>query len=305
MSKKIKLARINHEQVASEIGNFMIQQIVRCGRVGGVIGLSGGVDSTTTAALAKRAFDIYNTKYENKLELVGYILPSATNSHNDERDGKNVAERLGIRYEIISIQPVVEACKSSNPETFKSNFHKGNLMAEIRAVILHQKAATENKLVIGTGNRDEDFSIAYYTLYGDGAVHLSPIGNLPKRLVREMARYIDFSDVADRIPTAGLEIGQTDFKDLGYEYETAELVIEGISQKFSLDELVRDNQVIEHVRRDIEEYERLFGRKKFSSVEEIVQDIAFRNRVAKAKAKILHPPVAPVTLDYDKNNKEK
>ena len=79
---------------------------------------------------------------------------------------------------------------------------------EIRAVVLHTKAATENKAVIGTGNKDEDYGVAYYTLFGDGAVHLSPIGNLPKRLVREMAAYLGFDDLSGRVSTAGLEPGQ-------------------------------------------------------------------------------------------------
>jgi len=82
-------------------------------------------------------------------------------------------------------------------------------------------------LVVGTGNKDEDFGVAYYTLFGDGAVHLSPIGNLPKRLVREMAAYLGFDDLAGRVSMAGLEPGQTSFKDLGCDYEFAEVVLAG------------------------------------------------------------------------------
>ena len=74
--------------------------------------------------------------------------------------------------------------------------------------------------VIGTGNRDEDYGVGYYTLFGGGAVHLSPIGNLPKRMVREMAAYLGFDDLAERVSTAGLEPGQTCFKDLGCDLLT-------------------------------------------------------------------------------------
>jgi NAD+ synthase len=302
--RKIKLARINPEQVTQEIGSFIVDSILAIpGFTGGVIGLSGGVDSTLTAALAKRAFDKHNLDSERKLELIGYLLPSSVNSPEDAEDGKKVAEKLGINYERISIQPVVEAYQATNPATFNSKFHTGNLMAEIRATILHQKAATERKLVLGTGNRDEDFCVGYYTLFGDGAVHISPIGNLPKRLVREMARYLGFGELANRISTAGLEPGQTDFKDLGYNYETAEIVMNGVEQGLDIEEILTDDLFVSSSTKDLNEYSKKYGKSKFQTPREIVLDIVRRNEVAKAKARIVHPPIAQITLNYDSEGK--
>ena len=171
-------------------------------------------------------------------------------------------------------------------------------MSRIRANILSTKAATENKTLAGTGNKDEDFGIGYYTLFGDGAVHFSPIGNLPKRLVREMATYLGFGDLANRVPTAGLEPGQTDFGDLGYRYDTVELVMEGIMQGFSPKELYTQYQVVDYATTDIRTYQDLFGKQKFTEVGQVVDDILRRNMIANAKSQVIHPPIAPITLMY-------
>ena len=83
MLEKILLAQMDPELVSKEIGDFVINQVTKIGYTGCVIGLSGGIDSTTTVALIKRAFDIYNENHDEELELVGYILPSKINSIDD------------------------------------------------------------------------------------------------------------------------------------------------------------------------------------------------------------------------------
>jgi NAD+ synthase len=285
---EIKLPYMNPEQVADEIGNFIVEQLARFGMTGGVIGLSGGVDSTTTAALAKRAFD----KYNEKLELVSCLLPSNVNNSADTDDGRRVAEKLGIRYELLNIQPVVDAFRATNPEAFEESYDLGNLMSRIRANILSTKSATEKKCVIGTGNKDEDFGIGYYTLFGDGAVHMSPIGNLSKRLVRQMAEYLGFHETAKREPTAGLEPGQTDAKDLGYGYDAVEIVLEAVAQGLAPEILTEHKQVKETI-------EPMLAVSKFSTVEQVIDDILKRHyTMALPKMQIVHPPAAEVTLEY-------
>jgi NAD+ synthase len=295
--KKIKLARIDCERVSREIGDFVIAQVQSAGMTGCVVGLSGGVDSSTTAALIKQAFDRYTAA---SYELVGYILPSRLNRQDDIKDAEEVARYLGIRCETHSIEAPVEAFRATNPEAFESIFHKGNLISRVRANVLSTKAATERKLLAGTGNKDEDFGIGYYTLFGDGAVHLSPIGGLSKRLVREMAGFLGLGGhIVNRMPTAGLEPGQSDYKDLGYDYDVVELVSEGYVQGFTAAELGRHEQVVPLVEAQLTHYAQVFGAPKFSSVAEVVDDVLRRHEIAEGKMKIVHPPSPAISLYFD------
>lgn len=301
--KPIKLATMDCEQVCKEIGDFVIDVVRQAATSGCVIGLSGGVDSSTAAALIKTSFDRYNARSATDgqaLELVGYILPSSVNVSLDETDAVAVAKHLGLRYETHSIEALVESFKSTNPEAFKNKFHKGNMISRIRANVLSTKAATENKTLAGTGNRDEDFGIGYYTLFGDGAVHFSPIAGLPKRLVREMAAFLGLDkQIVQREPTAGLEPGQSDFKDLGYDYDVVEWVTEGSSQGFSSEELIKHPQIVPLIEKQIHQYRSICDETKFDSVKAVVDDVLRRHQQAKEKIKIIHPPTPQITLSYE------
>jgi NAD+ synthase len=295
--KPIKLPHIECEKVCREIGDFVIAQIQSTYSTGCVLGLSGGVDSSTTAALIKHAFDRHAA---SQYELVGYILPSNLNQQDDIQDAQEVARYLGIRCETHSIESLVEAFRATNPEAFSSVFHKGNLISRVRANVLSTKAATEKKMVAGTGNKDEDFGIGYYTLFGDGAVHLSPIGVLSKRLVREMAAFLGLGEpIVNRAPAAGLEPGQSDYKDLGYDYDVVELVSEGFVQGLTVDELSRHEQIVPLVERQLSHYEKAFGAPKFTSAQQVVADVLRRHETARGKMKILHPPSPEISVTYE------
>jgi NAD+ synthase len=294
---RIRLPRMDCMTVSREIGDFVVEQVTLAGATGCVVGLSGGVDSSTTAALIKRAFDRLPPA---ACELVGYILPSSLNKQEDIRDAEALAQTLGIRYEVHSIETPVDAFRQTNPEAFESIFHKGNLISRVRANVLSTKAATERKLVAGTGNKDEDFGIGYYTLFGDGAVHLSPIGGLSKRLVREMASFLGLDRaIVERVPTAGLEPDQSDYKDLGYDYDVVELVSDGFDQGLSVEALCAHEQILPLVERQLNHYRSVFGRPKFASAADVVRDVLCRHEIAQGKMRIIHPPSPQITLEYE------
>jgi len=296
---RIKLPSMNCETVCREIGDFVIATIFQNQSSGCVIGLSGGVDSSTTAALIKTAIEHHNKTGDPNFELIGYILPSSVNKMEDAKDAEIIAQALGIRYEMHTIEKLVEAFQTTNPEAFEENYHRGNLISRVRANVLSTKAATEHKILAGTGNKDEDFGIGYYTLFGDGAVHISPIAGLSKRLVREMAAFLGVDDtIIHRVPTAGLEPGQSDFKDLGYDYDVVELVTEGFEQGFSKEQLVTHSQIAPLVEKQIEHYKSTYGDPQLTSVEQVIDDITRRHHLALGKVKIVHPPTPEITLIY-------
>lgn len=214
---------------------------------GAVLGMSGGIDSSTVAALTQHAFsrsyppvniekDPDNPQcFLPDLVLLGYSLPTDLNAEADHSDAKRVAKMFDITFSSIDIRAMMDHFLVDEP---LSAYDKGNAISRMRANVLWTLAAHHKSIVMGTGNKDEDYGIGYYTLLGDGAVYMNPIGCLSKRLVRQLGKQLGLpDDLVNRTPTAGLEPDQTDEKDLGYTYEFVELVMEGIAQGFSLNDL--------------------------------------------------------------------
>ena len=297
--QNIRLPKINCKKVSQRIGTFIVKAVLDSKANGCVIGLSGGIDSSVCVALIKKAFDKYNKTHVSHLEIIGYMLPSSMNNSYDIIYAKDVAELFDIPYEVLSIEAAVQGFVPTNTDAFNNSYHRGNLISRVRANVLLTKAATKNKILVGTGNKDEDFGIGYYTLFGDGAVNISPIGGLSKRLVRKMGTFLGLPDyITNRVPAAGLEPGQSDYKDLGYNYNVVELVIEGLSQDIKPLQLTLHDQIFDLVMFQIAEYERRFGVKKWDTVSEVVADILRRHAIAESKMKIVNPPRPIIKLYY-------
>jgi NAD+ synthase len=279
LEDKIKRAEFKHgpEFAAKELADQILEWTVGTGADGAVIGLSGGIDSTTVAYLCKFAFDAYNKANPDKkqLKLLGLVMPSDANDTKDTEDGLRVAELLGIEAKVVPIQPLAEAYMQSIPEVLKKEFDIGNLYSEIRATVLSRYGGAMNLRIMGTGNWDEDYVLGYFTKRGDGAVDNNILGNLPKRLVRELAAWLGVSkDLVERIPSAGLWAGQTDEGELGYAYNQAEFVQRGYDEGKAAEQIQK-----------ITGYDM-----------RIVKDVAHRHRTTEHKRQL--PPVGKVTLTY-------
>jgi NAD+ synthase len=196
---------------------FIREQASTAGADRAVIGLSGGIDSTTTAHLAVEALGAD--------AVHGLVMPSTVNREANMSDAERVAGMLGISYDVIEIEPIVEAFYDAYPEGADDQVAAGNVRVRARAVLNYFVANHENAIVLGTGNRSETL-VGYFTKYGDGAVDCLPIGNLYKQQVRQLARNLGVpEDLVTKTPSAGMWVGQTDEAELGLDYDTLDAIL--------------------------------------------------------------------------------
>ncbi|MFW5965342.1 MAG: NAD+ synthase [Halodesulfurarchaeum sp.] len=237
------------ETVVDATTDFIGDQLAAAGADRAIIGLSGGIDSTTTAHLAVEAL--------GTAALYGLVMPGRVSREENMTDAERVAQELGIEYEVVEIEPLLEQFVSALPATEGDQLAVGNARARVRMVLLYLLANHEDGLVVGTGNRSEAL-VGYFTKYGDGAVDCNPLGRLYKSQVRQVARYLDVpEDLVTKTPTAGLWAGQTDEDELGLGYETLDPILAlavdgGLSPGAAARVLEVDSSTVERVRSMVE-----------------------------------------------------
>ncbi|MDR5672242.1 NAD+ synthase [Halalkaliarchaeum sp. AArc-GB] len=205
------------EQVRDHITDFIAATVDAAGAEGAVLGLSGGIDSTTTAYLAVEALGPDGVH--------GLLMPSEVNDPETMSDAERVAEALGIEYDVIEIQPIAETFFDQYSDAADDRMAAGNVYVRTRAVLNYFVANHENRIVLGTGNRSEAMT-GYFTKYGDQAVDCNPIGNLYKMQVRQLAAHLGVpQDLVMQTPTAGMWIGQTDEEEMGVDYDTLDGIL--------------------------------------------------------------------------------
>ena len=204
---------------------FIRDQVDAAGVETAILGLSGGIDSTTTASLAVEALGAENVH--------GLVMPSEANRAENMTDAEHVAETLGISYDVVEIEPIVAAFLDAVPgidsdadtETDALRMAVGNVRVRVRGVLNYFYANREDAIVLGTGNRAEAL-VGYFTKYGDQAVDCNPIANLYKGQVRQLAKHLGVADdLAEKTASAEMWSGQTDEAELGMDYDTLDSIL--------------------------------------------------------------------------------
>ena len=216
MQKRI-IPELDIKKSVENICNFISEKLCDAEAEGLVIGLSGGIDSSVVAYLCARSV--------KSDKILGLILPSETTSSEDIEDAIKVAEKLKIKYKILHIDELIKLFPKMCSKCSKNDLANGNLKARIRMMLLYYHSNAMNRIVVGTGNRTE-LLIGYFTKYGDGGVDILPIGDLYKTEVQEIASYLGVQkNIIEKVPTAGLWIGQTDEEELGIKYEILDKIL--------------------------------------------------------------------------------
>ncbi len=233
----------------------------KCGFSSVVIGLSGGIDSALTAALAVKALGTEN--------VLGVALPSPYSSDDSMEDAAALARNLGCRFEVIPISKLFTTFQESLHPLFgdlPADVTEQNLQARIRGNLLMALSNKFGHLLLSTGNKSE-LAVGYCTLYGDMNGGLAVISDVPKQLVYELARFINQDReiipvrTITKAPTAELKLDQCDQDDLP-DYEILDQILElHLEKHLGSEEIAArgfDGQVVSDILRRvrINEYKR-------------------------------------------------
>jgi len=219
----------NSSLTSSEINSKIIDWIREYAEKSGfadlVVGISGGIDSALVSTLC--------CKTGIKTHLVS--MPIHQESDQLHRAHKHMEklkeEYLNVELHYSSLSNVYDFMESMIPRS--SGLARANTKSRLRMTFLYYLAGNINGLVVGTGNKVEDFGVGFFTKYGDGGVDISPIANLTKTQVRQLAREIGVDqEILEAKPTDGLwEDKRTDEDQIGATYEELEWAMEYLEKK--------------------------------------------------------------------------
>lgn len=211
-----------------------------------VLGVSGGVDSAVSLALACRALGPEN--------VFGFRLPYRSSSQESLDHADLALAATGAHARTIEItEPVDRYVEEYEPEI--SPLRKGNLMARLRAIVLFDQSARLQALPLGTGNKSERL-LGYFTWHADDSPPINPLGDLFKTQVWALARHLGVpSEIIDKPATADLVRGVNDEDELGISYHDADPILFWLTRGYLVEDLHRlgfDPAAVETVRRRLE-----------------------------------------------------
>lgn len=233
-----KIFPSREEQIFNALSLGIRDYVQKCGFKSVVIGLSGGIDSALTAVLAVDAI--------GKKNVFGVAMPARYSSEGSLTDAKALAKNLGIRYEVLPIEPVFCATEKQLQKIFaktKPGLAEENLQSRLRGTTLMALSNKFGSLVLTTGNKSE-MAVGYCTLYGDMNGALAPLADVLKTDVYKISRWVNRKkeiiphNSVSKPPSAELRPNQTDQDSLP-PYETLDAILDlYIVKNLSKDEII-------------------------------------------------------------------
>lgn len=204
--------------IDKKIVNWLLSYCKLHNKTSLIVGISGGIDSSVVSALCA----------ETGIETIVLSLPlhqKASLHDLSLRHGNWLTEKYkNVKHRIIDLSATYDSFVSNFDSSEKSGLSLANTKSRLRMVTLYQVAGNHNGLVVGTGNKVEDFGVGFFTKYGDGGVDISPIADLMKSEVWDIARSMGIlPEIIDAPPTDGLwDDDRTDEDQLAASYKELE-----------------------------------------------------------------------------------
>lgn len=237
MELKKAVLELDWEVVETRIKRFIKDYVKKSGAEGIVLGLSGGIDSCTISALSAAAI--------GGDKVLGLLLPeSETYRAKDIKHAKWVAQEFGFKTETVDITNTLKAFYEVIPRFDpQDKVCKGNIKARTRMIYLYYYANKLHRLVCGSSNKSETM-IGYFTKWGDVAADLSPIMDLYKSQVRNLAEQLGFpEELVTKPASPTLWPGQKAEIELGIEYDKLDLILYGLEHFMSSEEIASELEI--------------------------------------------------------------
>jgi NAD+ synthase len=231
------LLEIDFSEAEKRICRFIKEYVENAGAKGIVLGLSGGIDSATIAALSSLALGGDN--------VVGLMLPEKENfSQKDIDDAEVVSDKFSFKTQICDISTTLDCLYSSIPIFEASDrICKGNIKARTRMIYLYYYANKQNRIVCGSSDKSETM-MGYFTKWGDAAADIAPIMDLYKTQVRKLAVHLGIpQEIALKPSTPALWPNQTAENEIGIKYDTLDLILYGLERFMGAQEIANQLSV--------------------------------------------------------------
>ena len=227
----MNLPELDTDRTIEHLTGWLRDRFANAGFGKAVLGLSGGIDSSVSAALTAQALGPDN--------VTGILMPYRSSTPDSVEDATTLVEQLGIHSILEKITPQIDLYFESHADA--DPLRRGNKMARERMTILYDHSKRLSALVVGTGNRTEAL-LGYTTVYGDNACALNPIGELMKTELRALGAALKLPErILVKPPSADLWAGQTDEEELGLTYaEVDPLLVAMFDKNLSRQELISE-----------------------------------------------------------------